>query len=219
MYLSQILLNPLNKGARRDIVHPYELHRTLMRAFEHEPDVRNRVLFRVEPVRRALRSEYVPVLVQSSDIYPDWSFLEDMGDYALDVPPVKEVQVQLRRGMVYAFRLVANPTKKIQGNRVPLIHPETVEREGKVYEGYYTWLERKAEQHGFGIMHAIGAPFRLGQSAHGKVSGKARIPHFGVRFDGVLVVNAPERMEEALRSGIGPAKAFGFGLLTLARLA
>lgn len=46
---------------------------------------------------------------------------------------------------------------------------------------------------------------------------KQNIPHFGVRFDGLLCVTDPETLVEAVRQGIGPAKAFGFGLLSLAR--
>jgi CRISPR system Cascade subunit CasE len=39
-----------------------------------------------------------------------------------------------------------------------------------------------------------------------------------VRFDGVLRVTDAARLVEAVRSGIGPAKAFGFGLLSLRRM-
>lgn len=39
-----------------------------------------------------------------------------------------------------------------------------------------------------------------------------------VQFDGVLVVTDPDKLREAVRNGIGPQKAFGFGLLSLAPL-
>ncbi|MEM0963873.1 MAG: type I-E CRISPR-associated protein Cas6/Cse3/CasE, partial [Bacteroidota bacterium] len=42
------------------------------------------------------------------------------------------------------------------------------------------------------------------------------LPHVGVRFDGELRVIDPDRLAVAVASGIGPAKAFGFGLLSLA---
>lgn len=47
---------------------------------------------------------------------------------------------------------------------------------------------------------------------------KRELPLFGVRFDGVLRVTDVEVLLDALRGGIGPAKAFGFGLLSLAPL-
>jgi CRISPR system Cascade subunit CasE len=37
------------------------------------------------------------------------------------------------------------------------------------------------------------------------------------RFEGVLEVTNPQTFTDALFSGIGPAKAFGCGLLSLAR--
>jgi CRISPR system Cascade subunit CasE len=43
------------------------------------------------------------------------------------------------------------------------------------------------------------------------------LTHHAVRFDGLLVVTDPERLRHALRAGIGSAKGFGFGLLSLAR--
>ena len=39
-----------------------------------------------------------------------------------------------------------------------------------------------------------------------------------VAFDGVLEVSDPGALREALASGIGPAKGYGCGLLTLAPL-
>ena len=45
---------------------------------------------------------------------------------------------------------------------------------------------------------------------------KADVPHFGVRFDGTLQVTDARALARAVRDGIGPAKAFGFGLLSLA---
>ena len=44
-----------------------------------------------------------------------------------------------------------------------------------------------------------------------------RAIEFGVRFNGLLQVTDPEKLMQAVRNGIGPAKAFGFGLLSLAR--
>ena len=33
MYISQLVLNPCNAQVRAELAHPYELHRTLLRAF------------------------------------------------------------------------------------------------------------------------------------------------------------------------------------------
>jgi CRISPR system Cascade subunit CasE len=39
-----------------------------------------------------------------------------------------------------------------------------------------------------------------------------------VDFEGILEVTDPEEFAAAVTAGIGPAKAFGFGLLSVARL-
>ena len=44
-----------------------------------------------------------------------------------------------------------------------------------------------------------------------------RLTHVAVRFDGLLEVTDPVKFLETLRAGIGSAKGFGFGLLSLAR--
>ena len=43
------------------------------------------------------------------------------------------------------------------------------------------------------------------------------ITHFAVKFEGELVVTDPTRFAETLKNGIGSAKGFGFGLLSVAR--
>jgi CRISPR system Cascade subunit CasE len=54
-------------------------------------------------------------------------------------------------------------------------------------------------------------------SVGGAASTGHLIQHYSVDFDGVLSVTDPALFAEAVASGIGPAKGFGFGLLSLAR--
>jgi len=49
------------------------------------------------------------------------------------------------------------------------------------------------------------------------VRGAARIALAGAWFDGVLIVRDAAQFRTALEVGIGLGKAFGFGLLSLAR--
>ena len=49
MFLSKLILNARDRQARHDLARPYEMHRTLWRAFpENDP---GRILFRVDPDR------------------------------------------------------------------------------------------------------------------------------------------------------------------------
>jgi CRISPR system Cascade subunit CasE len=43
------------------------------------------------------------------------------------------------------------------------------------------------------------------------------LTHFAVCFEGVIEVTEPDLMCRTVSAGIGPAKAFGFGLLSLAK--
>ena len=221
MYLSKLILNPRNAGARRDVARPYELHRTLMRSVDGAAK-KNRLLFRIEPTSGQRKAGLV-VLVQSAEAAPDWTPLLGNG-YLLEVrgpqPIGKKMTEALEPGRRFAFRFVANPTikKKVAGKkhsvRVPLIHNRPNPED---HPTYWHWLHRKAEQHGFKVLSARDAPFRTASNRRKKQHyDKAEIPHFGVRFDGVLEVTDPSLLLEAIRQGIGPAKAFGFGLLSLA---
>ncbi len=76
-----------------------------------------------------------------------------------------------------------------------------------------TWLEKKAENNGFKLLSVIADGY---QQHHFKKRG---IKISTLDFQGVLEVTEPELfIREALYKGIGPAKAFGCGLLSLARI-
>jgi CRISPR system Cascade subunit CasE len=227
MFICRLTLNPRNAGARRDASQPYELHRTLMRGLDGTSSTSpERLLFRVEPEP----GTGGPIVMVQSQNQPDWSILLKNG-YLIRADGPKALTPQIEVGRRFRFRLVANPVvkKKTAGKkhsaRVPLIHlyrednrTRFEDKRGE-FAGYYDWLMRKGTQHGFSVIEARDAPFRLN---HESRPGEARsyekrdIPHFGVRFDGELRVDDPGLMLEALKTGIGPAKAFGFGLLSLA---
>jgi CRISPR system Cascade subunit CasE len=221
MHLSRLVLNPDDPRVRKDLASLYELHRTLANVFpgkraENEGPNESRallhgLLFRLEPP-----SASSPVVLVQSVTVPDWSVLPR--SYVLRVNGPKEVRLALREGQHLRFRLVANPVRRVRvagkenRRRLPLVfdrHPEK--------DGYLDWLGRQAKEAGFVVLDVEDAPFRLAPKQHlGRQVSKSRLPHFGVRFEGVLRVTAPAKLVEAVRRGIGPAKAFGFGLLSLA---
>lgn len=217
MYLSKLLLNPRDEQAGIDLAAPYDLHRTLGRAFPEAETKRYRsecgVLFRIEDAR----PHGVPVLVQST-VEPDWTQLPK--GYGLRVEGPKRVSLSLRPGQTLHFRFAGNPTVRKtppgtkNGRRVPLVHAIPNE---KGYPTYFDWFERQAARCGFEVLSAQDAPFHLAPRRRKKEDFRKReLPLFGVRFDGVLRVDEPDKVEAAVREGIGPAKAFGFGLLSLA---
>lgn len=220
MYLSRLRLNPQCREVQRDLADCHEMHRTIMRAFpEVGPSARAAcgVLYRVEPHRG-----YGPVtvLVQSR-VHPDWIRLPEgyllPGPLGCAVKDISGLLEAIRPGLWLRFRLLANATRKIRsenpnGRRVPL----------RKEEAAVAWLRRKAEAAGFELTELSSVQNLtdvrvLGGSAF-RVEGRhpaGRITLEGVLFEGRLRVVDAERFRQALVTGIGPAKAYGFGLLSV----
>jgi len=209
MYLSRLILNPRSRRVRRELAAPYEMHRTIMRAF---PDKRNggpgRVLFRVDSPRDSTK----PILLVQSEKKPDWSNLDHVSDYVTHgcnrEPPIhtKPLRLTLAPGQRLAFRLRANPTVKRNGKRLGLLTEDQ----------QLAWLARKASDGGFRILSARAIAEGIVSDTKSSASGTHRLTFYAVRYEGILQVLDPEKLLETMRTGIGPAKGLGFGLLSIA---
>ncbi len=176
------------------------------------------------------RGSNVTLLVQSGE-EPDWSCLPEGYLFNLDRdgqnPATKTIANSLealRKGQVLRFRLRANPTKKIDtksgpdgqrrnGRRVDL-RTETQQVE---------WLSRRADRAGFRLVPVYpgsNAPsVRVGTSEKLRSRTTGRLVTLaGILFEGLLEVTDPDNLRLAIKEGIGPGKAFGCGLLSLAPL-
>jgi CRISPR system Cascade subunit CasE len=147
MYLTRLILDPRSRRVQRELASPYELHRSLMRAFVEGYECGGeRVLYRVEPSDDAAG---VPLLVQSQRP-PDWAFLQEpeARGYLTTAdhpnPQTKPFVPQLAVGQVLAFRLRANPTVKRKGKRLGLYREEEQR----------AWLARKGGLGGFRVLRA-----------------------------------------------------------------
>ena len=225
MYLSRLRLNPLSNQVKTELNDIYQLHRTILKAFSEELSKDERVLFRVEPLPR----HSPPFLLVQSQTKPDWEYCHSLQDnrqrpYLLpdhlrsfDDGPNPAVGTfdfnDLEAGQVCRFRLRANPTKRLNKD-IPEKNLKKGQRIGLFAEGeQLAWLQRQAESHGFvvGNLHIVDEGFH-----GGKTKDEQRLKFFAVRFEGQLQVIDPEAMLKTVKSGIGPAKAFGCGLLSLA---
>jgi CRISPR system Cascade subunit CasE len=230
MYLSRLILNPRDRRVWRDLSDIQLLHRRILSAFPKAVAPRTAreefaILYRLEvpPI-----APVTQVLVQS-EVVPDWMVLPSgylENGVLAENPMVKDISrilMTIREGQVFHFRLLANVTRKIDtksapdgskknGRRVPL------RREADQYK----WLERKGIECGFSLMRteeltvpdvrAIRWPL-LGRGS--KRSGQA-VTIEGILFEGRLRVDDPSRFIAAIKRGIGPAKAYGYGMLSLA---
>ena len=215
MYLSRLILNPRTRRVQKEVAAPYQMHRSLMKAFpDNLKPGDERVLFRL---KTHPRTGALTLLVQSLTL-PDWSWLAEPNarGYLLPVdepnPAVKSFDLNLVSGQVLAFRLRANPTVKRRFN-------EKDHKRVGIYseEKQIEWLKRKGEQGGFRVLS-------VRTSNQGTVNGYIRrdeerhkLKLLAVQFDGLLQVTDPNRLRETVRQGIGSGKSLGFGLLSLAR--
>lgn len=201
MYLTQLDLKRMDRAAMRALADVYRLHQLVMKGFSAYSTT-NRVLYRVEPEER---NGMVMVLVQSLQ-KPDWSFIADENHGVASVK-VKEFSTAFKAGDTLKFRLRANPVVTREGKRYGLIRDESL----------LEWLGKKEQKVGarFCSMSVIDEGYVAGSKANHK--GQQRMSLKVARFEGLLEVVDPAAFGEAFAAGIGPAKAFGCGLLSLAR--
>jgi len=228
MHLSRLVLDPRSYLVRRDLANCQAMHRTLLAVFGCARSEAG-LLYRIEDAV----SGAIVVYVQSREP-PNWNqlptgYLARPDPFDLSPrqnPEAKDVTRQysdLPAGLRLAFRLRANPTRKIQtrssegrrnGSRVEL-HREEDQR---------AWLQRKATQHGFEILESGGAPevrvVRGDKIGGHRVRGEReeKLTFGSVLFEGALRITDPARFRAALEGGIGSGKAYGFGLLSIAPL-
>ena len=198
MYLSLLYPNPDHSRARRDLYDPYALHQSLAHAVEPG----DRPLWRLEAGRYG---ENPRVLVQTLQP-PRWDrFFEHQtasyGGLAPDSP--KPFEPELSPGQLLRFRLYANPNVTKAGKRIGLYQEEQQR----------SWIKERLEDRGALLLSAL-----ITRSGKKRFSKRDQTITLAVaQFDGILRVTDPAKLRRALESGIGHGKAFGLGLLSIAR--
>jgi len=177
-------------------------------------------LFRVD----ALPGASAVILVLSA-IEPDWDYAFHNADYLLAAPPSKprRMEVAVSPGAQFRFSLKANPVRKKA--TIPKRLRDTLNQEkphGKRVpvspESFGKWLMTQGLKHGFRLVEPTSETHR--RQAGYVYFNKKRESGGGQRlrsvcYNGLLDVVDVEQFRRALLSGIGPAKAFGFGLLSV----
>jgi CRISPR system Cascade subunit CasE len=203
MYLTKLTLNPRSAQARRDLGDAFEMHRTLVRAFVTDPQSSPpRFLWRLEPFIDSMQG---PIVLVQSQERGDWGVLDQLPNYLLRPAETKKVELArlVRLGRRYRFLLLANPTVSRKGKRLALLQQNE----------QAAWIERQGDRHGFFIQSLV---VRTHDLLNRSGAEKAPICVQRVCFEGFLEVRQTAAFERALVAGIGPAKAFGCGLLSVA---
>lgn len=229
MYLSRIQLNPRRRDARALLASPRKLHGAVLASFPVPPVGERagdgRVLWRLD-----VEEHHTLLYVVSPDA-PDFAHLAEQAGWPTtqrgEVRPYDALLERLGEGQRWAFRLTANPTRYV-------VHPHTgkAKRMGHVTVSQQEeWLQQKASEHGFEIVgtehpgadggHVVVPELSVTRRATHSFSrpdAKAPVTLTTAQFDGVLRVQDVPRFRETLVTGIGPGKAYGCGLLTVAPL-
>jgi CRISPR system Cascade subunit CasE len=219
MFLTRFQINPARRNARKLLSSPHAMHAAVRAAFPVADDYERaaaRTLWRLDVPSTATVHLYIV-----SPGRPDLTHLiEQVGwptsDQAWVTREYDGLLDSLRQGQSWAFRLTANPTH----NGRNTAEAKETQRFGYLRESEQVqWLTSRAEKHGFVVAHQHdGHPnLRLHRrQTQSFKRGMGNVTLTTATYDGILQVTDADAFRRVLVGGIGHAKAYGCGLLTLA---
>lgn len=218
MFLSEFDINTGRRTARHLLASRERLHAAVLGCFPpgQSSEGESRALWRLDA-----SSSHAIKLLLVSGLRPDFTALNEQAGWTTGAPArtanYDGFLQRLTSGQTWRFRLAANPVRALRsepgtrGRRVAHV-TATQQRD---------WLVERSD--------ALGVEFPLDAAGAAAVSVTKRET---VRFtrgsasrpvtlsiaqlDGALTVVDPDRLRAALVRGIGPAKGYGCGLMTLA---
>jgi CRISPR system Cascade subunit CasE len=225
IYLTKLSLNPRNSLVRKCLGDCHKLHSLVMQGFPNvdgeKAEVRKKfgVLHRLEV---NVKLGIISLLVQSA-FKPVWNFTDDvLSDEGFSQKEIGHIYSILPNETELMFRIRANPTKCVSVKNTDFARFAGKRVELRTSEDQIEWLKRKSEQHGFRLtaVKVNSEVENVATTPNGKVFGnhsKGKLTFNSVIFDGNLKITDAEKFKEALIHGIGQGKAYGFGLLSIAK--
>lgn len=227
MYLTRMYLNPRRRQTIRFMRDPQAMHAAIESAFPpgSKPE---RTLWRFDGDAAERR-----LLILSSRV-PSLEHLQEQAGWQTEQTwesrPYEQLLSRLSRGQQYAFRLTANPVHTVtepSGAKKRLAHVSV--------RYQLLWLAERGTRIGVRFLDENGStvgPFVPETDPREHLSGvrvsqreslrfrraDQQVTIARARFDGGLEIEDVDLLREALVKGIGRAKAYGCGLLTLAPL-
>lgn len=227
MYLTRFRVNTARVGARWLLSSPQRMHAAVMSSFAEIPPPAGqgpRVLWRIDHDSRAATYLYIV-----SPAKPDLTHLVEQAGWpetgrweTFDYGPFLD---RLAVGQRWAFRLTANP---VHTARRTDDEPTKITAHVGVRH-QMGWLLRRQEKAGFRVLEK--APERQliperdrhelivhnrRELVFGKAGQSKPVTLVSVTFDGRLEVTDPAALRRTLTHGLGKAKGYGCGLMTLA---
>lgn len=226
-YLSRVSIDPTSVNAARlakDVcVNAYREHQHLWRLFDIDPDAERDFLFRREQPVGGFPRFYLLSGRQPRHNDNVWQI------------ETKDYRPAIHSGQQLAFSLRANPVitrRDAQGRQVR--HDVVMDLKHRmgfqelpvserpllgdlIQQAGLEWLQTRAERHGFSLSSGKVRVEGYQQHRASKKGGKNPIRYSTLDFTGLLTVAEAELFQQTLIKGIGPAKAFGCGLLLVRR--
>ncbi len=200
------------------LASPQRLHAAVESSFPSDAEKDNRNLWRIDRLKNTM---YLLVL---SNGKPDFSHIIDQfgwpgAEQKWETRNYSPLMERIESGQQWQFRLRANPVHSVKSS----IDAETggSSQRGKVYahvtvQQQEQWLMERAEKNGFRLRKSS---FCVVQQEVRKFFRNGKPVTLGIAtFEGILEVADAPLFIDALTSGIGRAKAYGCGLLTIARI-
>lgn len=218
MYLSRIALNPRRKSTMTALASPQMLHAAVESSFPPDLAEKYRNLWRIDRLGSAL---YLLVLSNSK---PDFSHIvEQFGwpgsEKKWETKNYAQLMERIEAGQRWHFRLRANPVHSVK--QTGGIDEQETTKRGKVYahvtvQQQEQWLLERAAKYGFNLQKDS---FCVVQHEVRRFLRHRRPVTLGIAtFEGILEVADKPLFLHTLVYGIGRAKAYGCGLLTIARV-
>lgn len=210
MILTRTYLNIRRSGARKLLGSPQAMHAAVLSSFPPGVEA-GRELWRVDfddPLR--------PTLYVLSRERPDLTHIEEQAGWP-NTPQTQSASYlpfleSLEAGQLWAFRMRANPAHRavINGRKQIVAHATSAHQTA--------WLSEKATGAGISVMRDGEPTFAVTRREMLSFRRQGETVSIGVaQYEGVLEVTDPVALRNALVEGIGRAKAYGCGLMTLAR--
>jgi CRISPR system Cascade subunit CasE len=233
-YLSRIWLNPLRSGTQRLLRNPQAMHAAVLGGLPTQP-VTERVLWRLET-----SNPHRGQLLVLTRTRPSWEHLVEQAGWPGAEDPQAEVRHyqplldRLARGQEYALRVCANPVAATRNPAAPSAGQKeylaSTERPRGVLVPHRTaahqlaWFADRIAGWGFTLLTTsagdpqlqLAARERLTFTKTGADGAGRRVVLQTATYQARVHVNDPADALRSLLDGVGRARAYGCGLITLA---
>lgn len=218
MFLSRVEINRYRKETIRALESPQIMHAAIAASFPSaEMAVSGRILWRIDSIGKATY-----ILVQSG-IRPDFTHIvEQFGlpasNQAWDTIDISDFLESIENDQMWRFRLRANPVHSVK-------IPDNNNSRGKIFahltvKQQEDWLISRVQKNGFNIVKSAEeycVSIKEIEPMKFKRDGD-KVTINAVTFEGTLVVEERDLFINSIKNGIGRAKAYGCGLLTIAKV-